>query len=124
MLIINDALFEMEDLATQIANEIRISKEMQALEAAKADLEADADLQRSLATLAENADYLAYRPELRDMQKAVLTNPKVYAAKLAENDLQALLTDVTKQLAGKISPEIFVPDHTPLGNNNPHHRKH
>jgi cell fate (sporulation/competence/biofilm development) regulator YlbF (YheA/YmcA/DUF963 family) len=124
MLIINDALFEMEDMADKISDVIRDSKEMRALEEARAALENDLDLQGMLRTLEDNADYIAFRPELREMQKSVLTNPKVYAVKLAENDLQALLTDVTKRLAGRISKEIFVPDHTPLGNNNPHHRKH
>ena len=100
--------------------------EVEAYQKAKADFMADENLQSQLKTLQDNSEYVAFRPELRALQHEINLNEKVYAFRLAENDLQQILTALTKKITNSISEQIYVDENLPLkgGQHGRHHGKH
>lgn len=63
---------------------------------------------------------------MRALQKEINTNDKVYALRLAENDVQAILSDLTKAITQSISDNIYVDENLPLkgGRHERHHGHH
>ena len=88
MLIIDQNLLEIDNLLEKIMDEFLKFPEVEAYQKAKADFMADENLQSQLKTLEDNSEYIAFRPELRALQHEINLNEKVYAFRLAENDLQ------------------------------------
>jgi cell fate (sporulation/competence/biofilm development) regulator YlbF (YheA/YmcA/DUF963 family) len=84
---------------------------------------ADEVLQADLQLLEENRDLLAFRPEIRALQKSILMNKKIYEFKLAENDVQEVLSDLAKAIAARISETISVDENLPLKKGG-HHGRH
>ena len=80
----------------------------------EADFLSDFSLQEKLNELNENLDLINYRSELRDLKKEINLNERVYQLRLAENDLQELLSGVTASLTEKVSKYIFVDENLPL----------
>ena len=126
MLIIDQNLLEIDNLLEKIMDEFLEFPEVEAYQKAKADFMADENLQSQLKTLQDNSEYTAFRPELRALQHEINLNEKVYAFRLAENDLQQILTALTKKITNSISEQIYVDENLPLkgGQHGRHHGKH
>ena len=95
-----------------------------AIEEAKKAFEEDEDLQSKLRLLTDNQEYIAFRPELAQLRKEILLNEKVYQLRIAENDLQELLSELTKDISSAISAHIFVDENLPLKGGSRHGRHH
>ena len=126
MLIIDQNLLEIDNLLEKIMDEFLKFTEVEAYQKAKADFMADENLQSQLKTLQDNSEYIAFRPELRALQHEINLNEKVYAFRLAENDLQQILTALTKKITNSTSEQIYVDENLPLkgGQHGRHHGKH
>ena len=126
MLIIDENLVEIDDLLEKIMDSFLDFPEIKLYQKAKADFMADENLQSQLKTLQDNSEYIAFRPELRALQHEINLNEKVYAFRLAENDLQQILTALTKKITNSISEQIYVDENLPLkgGQHGRHHGKH
>lgn len=126
MLIIDQNLLEIDNLLEKIMDEFLKFPGVEAYQKAKADFMADENLQSQLKTLQDNSEYIAFRPELRALQHEINLNEKVYAFRLAENDLQQILTALTKKITNSISEQIYVDENLPLkgGQHGRHHGKH
>ena len=96
MLIINEQLFEIDDLIDEVV--------------------------KDFLELPEVAAYR--RPELAQLRKEILLNEKVYQLRIAENDLQELLSELTKDISSAISAHIFVDENLPLKGGSRHGRHH
>lgn len=124
MLIIDEKLLEIDDLIDELVVEFMGRPETKSYLKTRAVFEADAELQNKIAVIADNADFIAYRPELKQLQKEIIINDKVYALKLAENDLQGVLSALTKVIAGTISENIYIDENLPLKGGSQHDRHH
>ncbi|MDM5144555.1 hypothetical protein ICE98_01651 [Lactococcus lactis] len=126
MLIIDQNLLEIDDLLEKIMDSFLEFPEIKLYQKAKADFMADENLQNQLKVLNDNSDYISFRPELRALQHEINLNEKVYAFRLAENDLQQILTALTKKITNSISEQIYVDENLPLkgGQHGRHHGKH
>lgn len=124
MLIINEQLFEIEDSIDTLVKAFLDLPQVAVYRGLKAEFEADKDLQEKLNILTENEEYIAFRPELLQLKKEILFNEKVYNLRVAENDLQELLSDLTKDIASSISEHIFVDENLPLKGGSRHERHH
>jgi len=126
MLIIDQNLVEIDDLLEKIMDSFLKFPEVLAYQKAKADFLMDEKLQNQLKTLNDNAQYVAFRPELKELQREVNINEKVYALRLAENDVQQILTALTKRITSSISEHIYVDENLPLkgGRHGRHHGEH
>ncbi|WP_332375184.1 YlbF family regulator [Lactococcus cremoris] len=126
MLIIDENLVEIDDLLEKIMDSFLEFPEIKLYQKAKADFMADETLQNQLKVLNDNSDYISFRPELKTLQYEINTNEKVYALRLAENDVQQILTDLTKKITKSISEQIYVDENLPLkgGQHGRHHGKH
>ncbi|WP_251713497.1 YlbF family regulator [Lactococcus ileimucosae] len=124
MLIINEQLFEIEDSIDTLVKAFLDLPQVAVYRGLKAEFEADKDLQEKLNILTENQEYIAFRPELLQLKKEILFNEKVYNLRVAENDLQELLSDLTKDIASSISEHIFVDENLPLKGGRRHERHH
>ena len=126
MLIIDENLVEIDDLLEKIMDSFLEFPEIKLYQKAKADFMADETLQNQLKVLNDNSDYISFRPELKTLQHEINTNEKVYALRLAENDVQQILTDLTKKITKSISEQIYVDENLPLkgGKHGRHHGKH
>ena len=125
MLIVDENLLAIDSLLEDLAVELIKSDRAGAYLQAQRDFKADKDLQEKLQLLDENRDFLAYRQELRALQRELTVDPKVYALRLAENDLQEELSALTKRITAAISPHIYVDENLPLrkGQHGRHHRR-
>ncbi|MDG6141977.1 YlbF family regulator [Lactococcus formosensis] len=124
MLIINEQLFEIDDLIDEVIKDFLNLPEVNAYRALKKVFEEDEDLQSKLQLLTDNQDYIAFRPELVQLRKELLLNEKVYQLRVAENDLQELLSELTKDITSAISEHIFVDENLPLKGGSRHGRHH
>lgn len=124
MLIINEQLFEIDDLIDEVIKDFLNLPEVNAYRALKKAFEEDEDLQFKLQLLTDNQDYIAFRPELVQLRKELLLNEKVYQLRVAENDLQELLSELTKDITSAISEHIFVDENLPLKGGSRHGRHH
>lgn len=124
MLIIDENLLRIDELIDDLVDEFVKFPEVDYYKKAKEAFEADKDLQEKLALLKENENYLPYRPELRQLQKEINLNEKVYALRLAENDLQLILSNLTEEITQAISKDIYVEKFSPLGGEGRHGRHH
>ena len=126
MLIIDENLVEIDDLLEKIMDSFLEFPEIKLYQKAKADFMADETLQNQLKVLNDNSDYISFLPELKTLQHEINTNEKVYALRLAENDVQQILTDLTKKITKSISEQIYVDENLPLkgGQHGRHHGKH
>ncbi|MDR0297958.1 MAG: YlbF family regulator [Streptococcaceae bacterium] len=124
MLPIDERLFEIDAVLEALTQEVLASSEASSYRLAKKAFEEDADLQEKVARLDENRAFLTYRPEIRALQKEIALNEKVYQLKLAENELQALLSALTEKIAASISPTIAVNTYNPIKGGTKHaHRR-
>ena len=124
MLIINEQLFEIDDLIDEVVKDFLELPEVAAYRALKTTFEEDEDLQAKLQLLTDNQEYIAFRPELAQLRKEILLNEKVYQLRIAENDLQELLSELTKDISSAISAHIFVDENLPLKGGSRHGRHH
>ncbi|NHI72737.1 hypothetical protein ET006_01180 [Lactococcus garvieae] len=124
MLIINEQLFEIDDLIDEVIKDFLNLPEVNAYRSLKKAFEEDEDLQSKLQLLTDNQDYIAFRPELVQLRKELLLNEKVYQLRVAENDLQELLSELTKDITSAISEHIFVDENLPLKGGSRHGRHH
>lgn len=124
MLIIDENLLEIDDLIDKILVEFAKFPEVRAYRQAKSNFLDDKKLQEKIARLNENADFITFRPELKILQKEVNVDDKVYALRLAENDIQTILSVLTKKITSSISEKIIVDENLPLkggGHRGRHH---
>lgn len=124
MLIINEKLFEIDDLINELVVEFEKFPEILIYKRAKAIFLKDSVLQEKIIFLSENQNFIAFRPELRKLQREINLNDKVYKLRLAENDIQVLLSALTKKLVSSISEDIYVDENLPLKGENRHGRHH
>lgn len=120
---INEELFEIDDCIDDIVSELLRSEEVAHYRAARDEFLADDVLQGKLALLQENLEFTSIRPELRDLKREINLNDKVYQLKLAENDLQELLSNLAKTLSYSISKHIFIDENLPLRGGGHHQRR-
>ena len=124
MLIINEDLLEIDSLIDELVDELENQPQIHQYQKFKNELEADQELQEKIQKLSENQEYLDFRPELRELQKEILLDEKVYALRIAENDVQELLSSLTKKITSAISESIFVDENLPLKGGSRHERHH
>lgn len=124
MLIIDENLLKVDALIDELVGEFSKMPEVIAYRKAKQIFESDIELQKQLSLLEENQEYLPYREELRQLQKEINVNQKVYNLRLAENDLQVILSNLTEKIAHAISKNIYVEDFSPLGRKGKHRGRH
>lgn len=126
MLIIDDHLLEIDEQIDELVAELMKLPQITAYKTAKADFENDEVLQKKIFDSSVKKEFAAYRPEIKKMQHEINVNEKVYALRLAENDLQEVLSSLTQKIAGSISDKIYVDENLPLrggGRHERHHRK-
>ena len=123
MLIIDEKIIELDDLADQVAAAFMSLAVVTDIKARKLAFESDAALQQKLQTLEENRAYITYRPEIRALQQEILMTDTIYQYKIAENDVQMSLSDLAKAISGVISDAIVVDENLPLkkGGHHGHH---
>jgi cell fate (sporulation/competence/biofilm development) regulator YlbF (YheA/YmcA/DUF963 family) len=124
MLIINDELLVIDELIDRLVDELMDLPEVRRYQILKRDFETDESLQKKLQILADNQEYIAFRTDLRELQKEIMLDKKVYELKIAENDLQALLSNLTKSIVKPISESIFIDENLPLKGGSRHARHH
>ncbi len=124
MLIIDEKLLEIDDSIDALVAEFMKFPEVTAYLQARSAFENDEGLQKKIFDNAVKSEYAAYRPEIRQMQREINLDEKVYALRLAENDVQLLLSDLTKRLAGSISENIYVDENLPLKKGGSRHDRH
>lgn len=124
MLIIDEKLLQLDEELDGLVAAILEEPVIASYLAAKATFLADEELQRQLSLLEENQNYLPFRKELQELQKSLLLNEKVYALRVAENDVQELLSKLAAELTGAISPEIWIDENLPLKKGGRHGRHH
>lgn len=124
MLRIDEDLINMNVLVDAVVCDLINTDEVKEYRIAQQAVESDEKLQQELMELRENADFIAFRPELRTLQQAINLNPKIYALKLAENDVQESLSVLTKKISAAISDKIFVDENNLFKGGNHHcHRR-
>ncbi|MFZ2476100.1 MAG: hypothetical protein WAW58_03035, partial [Lactococcus raffinolactis] len=96
MLIIDEKIIELDDLADQVAAAFMSLAVVTDFKARKLAFESDAELQQKLQTLEENRAYITYRPEIRVLQQEILMTDTIYQLKIAENDVQSVLSELAK----------------------------
>ena len=124
MLIIDEKIIELDDLADQVAAAFMSLAVVTDFKARKLAFESDAELQQKLQTLEENKAYITYRPEIRVLQQEILMTDTIYQLKIAENDVQSVLSELAKAISGVISDAIVVDENVPLkkgGHHGTHH---
>ncbi len=124
MLIIDEKLLALDEQIDQIVAEFINLPEVTTYRLAKIEFNKDHELQDKLRLLNAQADYILYRPELKQLQKEIITNDKVYALKLAENDVQVVLSELTERIARSISDHIYIDENLPLKGGSRHDRYH
>jgi len=122
MLIIDEELVAIDQAVDELVASLIIEPEFLAYQAAAQAVEEDAGLSKQLQLLAEEEAHIAFRPELKKLQKELIMNEKVYQLRVAENELQALLSEVAGELSGAISKEIMIDENLPLAKGGRHGR--
>lgn len=121
-MIINEELFALEDQAEQLVATIVKSKSFADYQKADKELKEDkeaqklkAEFQQAKQTYEQVAEYGAFRPEVRDYQRAAGRakrkldfHEKVAEFRLQETNVQEILDSVCLTLAETISDEIKV----------------
>jgi cell fate (sporulation/competence/biofilm development) regulator YlbF (YheA/YmcA/DUF963 family) len=120
---IDENLLAIDEEIDKLAEEILNSQQVRHYRQSRQAFRNDENLQDELAILNENLAYLNFRPDLRDLQKKINLNPKVYALRLAENDLQELLSELTKSLTASVSEHITIDENLPLKGGGHHQRR-
>ncbi|MDR0200365.1 MAG: YlbF family regulator [Streptococcaceae bacterium] len=115
MLHVDEDLLAIDALIEAVVAEILASDEAKTYQEAAVKFDRDAEIAEKIARLDENRAYLPYREDLRALAKEINVHPTVYGLKLAENDLQRRLSNLTKEIASAISKDIRVDDALPLG---------
>ena len=123
MLIIDEKIIELDDLADQVAAAFMSLAVVTDFKARKLAFESDAELQQKLQTLEENKAYITYRPEIRVLQQEILMTDSIYQLNIAENDVQSVLSELAKAISGVISDAIVDDENVPLKKGG-HHGKH
>lgn len=123
MLRIDERLLEFDVLVDELVDELLSSEETDNYRKRRIDFVGDADLQEELMTLNENLEWVNYRPELRELKKEIILNEKVYQLRLAENDLQELLSSITKSLVQELSVHVPIDENLVLRGGNHHQRR-
>lgn len=123
MLHVNEDLIEIDKLVDKLVCDFVSSDRVKEYRNIRRLVENDDKLQKELVTLKEGLEFVTFRPELKKLQRTVNLNPKVYALKLAENDLQACLSMLAKKLASEISETISVDQNSPLKEGSHHQHK-
>ena len=124
MLIVDENLLEVDAAVDQVVAEFLALPQVANYRSARQAFLTDQALQEKIKQNQAQQDYAAFRPEIRALQHEINQNAKVYALRLAENDLQEILSDLTKKLAGAISETIFVDENLPLRGGDRHARHH
>ena len=123
MLIIDEKIIELDDLADQVVAAFMSLAVVTDFKVRKLAFESDAELQQKLQTLEENRAYITYRPEIRVLQQEILMTDTIYQLKIAENDVPSVLSELAKAISGVISDAIVVDENVPLKKGG-HHGKH
>lgn len=123
MLIIDEKIIKLDELADQLASQFVQLAVAKAYRSKKKAFESDDVLQQKTKNLAENMAFIKFRPEIKALQKELLMNDVIYELKLAENDVQSSLSDLVKKIASVISADIPVDEQLPLKKGG-HHGKH
>jgi cell fate (sporulation/competence/biofilm development) regulator YlbF (YheA/YmcA/DUF963 family) len=124
MLIIDEKIIALDELADELVKAFVKLEVVTAFRERKSAFESDEALQEKLQTLEANRDFMDFRPEIRDLQRSLVMNETVYQLRLAENDVQASLSDLAKKIAGVVSDDIFVDENLPLKKGAHHGRHH
>jgi cell fate (sporulation/competence/biofilm development) regulator YlbF (YheA/YmcA/DUF963 family) len=124
MLIIDEKIIELDELADEVVKAFTKLEVVETFRTRKLAFESDTDLQAKLQTLEDNRAFIDFRPEIRTLQRSLMMDDTVYQLKLAENDVQTSLSDLAKKIAGVISDDIFVDENLPLKKGAHHGRHH
>lgn len=136
MLIVNEDLFDIDDAINKIVENFLNFEQVVKYKKVQADFQADEGLQSKIRLYADksrkledNKEYVAYRTELKELQREVRAlqreinlNEHVYALRLAENDLQSLMAELTHDIVETVSESISVDEGLPFSGKK-HHGK-
>ncbi|MBA2795463.1 YlbF family regulator [Streptococcus porcinus] len=128
MLVINEDLFAIEDAIDHLIEDIKKTGEFQTYRKVYNKFKKDQQLQyeieqfqRLLTDVADQKDYLRYRPDSKSINKEILRkkreldlHPKVVALRIAEVDLQTILAEIAESIAEIVSSTIFIDTGLPL----------
>ncbi|HEY0221869.1 YlbF family regulator [Lactovum miscens] len=123
MLHLDEKLLAIDDEIEKLVDNILKTKQAQAYCQAREEFLSDFDLQADLQTLNENLNFIDSRTEFKDLKKRINMNPKVYAFRLAENDLQEILSGETSVIVSSVSEHINIDENLPLKGGHHHHRR-
>ncbi|MCL2681527.1 MAG: YlbF family regulator [Streptococcaceae bacterium] len=114
MLVINDELFQIEDSITYTVERLVETSEFEFYWIAKKKFDEDIELQEKIKILDKNKNFIEFRPELEQLQKDIIFNEKVYQLRIAENDVQTLLSEITKNISHALSKNINIDENLPI----------
>ncbi|MDR2975812.1 MAG: YlbF family regulator [Streptococcaceae bacterium] len=123
MLHIDNNLLEIDSSIDEIVAELLKSDEVMLYRKARENFLKDEKLQNKIAVLQQNIDFIPFRSDLRELQREINLNEKVYQLKLAENDLQEILSNLTKAITYSISKNIPIDENLPLRGGGHHQRR-
>ncbi|GFH41186.1 hypothetical protein [Pseudolactococcus insecticola] len=124
MLTIDENILALDDLADDVARAFLALPIVTEFQKKVAQFEADERLQEKIQRLEENRAFIAFRPEIRELQKEILMDETIYQLKISENDVQTTLSDLAKEVASTVSDGIVVDENLPFkkGGHHAHHR--
>jgi cell fate (sporulation/competence/biofilm development) regulator YlbF (YheA/YmcA/DUF963 family) len=120
---IDNNLLEIDSSIDEIVAELLKSDEVMLYRKARENFLKDEKLQNKIAVLQQNIDFIPFRSDLRELQREINLNEKVYQLKLAENDLQEILSNLTKAITYSISKNIPIDENLPLRGGGHHQRR-
>jgi cell fate (sporulation/competence/biofilm development) regulator YlbF (YheA/YmcA/DUF963 family) len=118
---IDEKLFAIDEEIDKLVEEILKSEQVESFRVARHDFQTDLSLNEEVTVLNDNLDYINFRKDLKELQKKINLNPKVYALRLAENDLQELLSEYTREIVTTVSEHINIDENLPLKGGHNHH---
>lgn len=135
MLAIDEQLLEIDEAIDDVAQTFFTLDSVKSYLEIKQEFLADSALQKKIAhfqelkqSYEENKDYLAFRPEVRELRRQLIKekrildmNEKVSRLRQSEVEVQEILAELSQKVSFAISPTIFVDTGLPLAPHKSHH---
>jgi len=135
MLAIDEQLLEIDEAIDDVAQTFFTLDSVKSYLEIKREFLADSALQEKIAhfqelkqSYEENKDYLAFRPEVRELRRQLIKekrildmNEKVSRLRQSEVEVQEILAELSQKVSSAISPTIFVDTGLPLAPHKSHH---
>ncbi|QMS96009.1 YlbF family regulator [Streptococcus equinus] len=135
MLAIDEQLLEIDEAIDDVAQTFFTLDSVKSYLEIKQEFLADSALQEKIVhfqelkqSYEENKDYLAFRPEVRELRRQLIKekrildmNEKVSRLRQSEVEVQEILAELSQKVSSAISSTIFVDTGLPLAPHKSHH---